>query len=549
MSTIRYIDKDFVRFSYNNAGGKKATATLVFGDKVELLGREGSKTRIRALELFEGKTVGTVRGQPFRTRDKGVLKFSMVDVQQGDGMIMETPPDPNHQTKIIFVDGGDNKLFARHAAWRYRHRKTSHNAPLDVDLILVTHGDADHFDGLNDIKRSETASGLSPRKRLFIHPKRIYHNGIVKMPSKNPATNKRRDDEEMFGRTTTARVTKRVNGNNQAQNELCILDLPDDPRNAPHEANRPFTRWFKTIEHWEKRGPIDLRRIAFGDDARFDFLGPEIRVEVQGPFTTKTRDPADGRRKPILPFLHKPKKSAVMHLEDATTAPTGHPAHSASHTINGHSIAVRITYGNVRFNLTGDLNKESMDLMEARLDIDQLEAEIVKAPHHGSADFDFSALEKMRPVVSLISSGDESANKEHIHPRATLVGALGKASRGQTPIVLCTELAAFFAKKDYSHMRKDIAKFYNSELNKTLTRAALKKFFGSKRRTKEEEAALRSFFAFERTNFGIIHVRTDGERVLVFTHSGKKGMREAYRFTVGQAPDHRVRFAHDVKTG
>jgi hypothetical protein len=38
--------------------------------------------------------------------------------------------------------------------------------------------------------------------------------------------------------------------------------------------------------------------------------------------------------------------------------------------------------------------------------------------------------------------------------------------------------------------------------------------------------------AFERLNFGIAHVRTDGERVLAFTHSGKEGMNEAYRFTV-----------------
>ena len=42
----------------------------------------------------------------------------------------------------------------------------------------------------------------------------------------------------------------------------------------------------------------------------------------------------------------------------------------------------------------------------------------------------------------------------------------------------------------------------------------------------------RTFFAFERTNFGIAHVRTDGKRVLAFTHSGKQGMNEAYRFTV-----------------
>jgi hypothetical protein len=45
-----------------------------------------------------------------------VLKFSMVDVQQGDGMVLETPPDDNHETRLVFIDGGDNKLFARHVA-------------------------------------------------------------------------------------------------------------------------------------------------------------------------------------------------------------------------------------------------------------------------------------------------------------------------------------------------------------------------------------------------------------------------------------------------
>ena len=40
------------------------------------------------------------------------------------------------------------------------------------------------------------------------------------------------------------------------------------------------------------------------------------------------------------------------------------------------------------------------------------------------------------------------------------------------------------------------------------------------------------FQGLERTNFGMIHLRTDGERVLVFTHSGKRGLNEAYRFSV-----------------
>jgi hypothetical protein len=40
-------------------------------------------------------------------------------------------------------------------------------------------------------------------------------------------------------------------------------------------------------------------------------------------------------------------------------------------------------------------------------------------------------------------------------------------------------------------------------------------------------------FAFKRTQFGIVHIRTDGKRVLVFTHSGKRDMKESYAFSTG----------------
>jgi len=307
--------------------------------------------------------------------------------------------------------------------------------------------------------------------------------------------------------------------------------------------NGPFKRWGDALSHWEQRGAIVFKRVAHGMDADdlFGFLGPAVEVEIQGPFTSKVTE--NGQSKHALPFLHDPPKSALIHLEEGTDSLSDD--FSVSHTINGQSIAFRLTHGNVRFNFTGDLNQESMALMREKIDLDDLEAEIVKAPHHGSADFDFKALKAMRPVVSLISSGDESADKEHIHPRATLVSALGKVSRGETGIVRCTELAAFFAKRDHSHERPRIAKFYEGD--EAITRADLRKFYSANPRSREDEAALPSFFGFERTNFGIIHIRTDGERVLVFTHSGKEGMREAYRFIVDA--NHAIRFARDVTTG
>jgi len=184
--------------------------------------------------------------------------------------------------------------------------------------------------------------------------------------------------------------------------------------------------------------------------------------------------------------------------------------------------------------------------MRRNLPLADLEAEIVKAPHHGSHDFDFEALEAMRPVVAIVSSGDESVRKEYIHPRATLMAALGKVMRGDTGILLCTELAAFFAIQDDCYTRADLAKFFKDRADDTFTGEELRDLFTGVPR-EEDPAGL--FFGFQRLNFGIIHLRTDGERVLVFTHSGKEGLNEAYRFSVTvENGERKVAFAPEVAT-
>ena len=169
MADIRYIDKDFVTFNFSISGADPQRAILAFGDKVEIMeeGTASQPSRVRALELFDGSLEGTVAGTPFRGREKGVLKFSMIDVQQGDGMVLETPPDENDQTRIMLIDGGDNKLFARHVAARYLHRRSSPDNPLQIDLILITHGDADHFDGTERPKTlRDGAWNFSPQAPL-----------------------------------------------------------------------------------------------------------------------------------------------------------------------------------------------------------------------------------------------------------------------------------------------------------------------------------------------------------------------------------------------
>ena len=457
-----------------------------WGDEVEIISSDATTHRVRVIGVNGPVDEGRISTKAV-LGDQSLMKMSMIDVQQGDGMIIETPGG-----KVILIDGGDNQLFARHAAARFRG--TTEADPLAVDLILVTHGDADHFDGLNQLRTSE----IDPRinKRIFVAPRRYFHNGIVKRPGKT-SSGQERKEAEMLGATT------------KVGEALFVTGLVDDPASVPTvDRNKPFDDWVATLAAWDQRtialtgSPIERRRIDQHSGGAFDFLADEdIRVDIIGPISEPT--PAGAG----LRYLGTPADDANLMLGTVESDSSSSP--SASHTINGHSIALRMQFGNVRFLLTGDLNQEAGRRLREALPNAALRCEILKAPHHGSADFDMEFLKEAGPVVSLVSSGDESEAKEYVHPRATLMAALGKASRTTPAIIFVTELAAFFKMIGYVN-----------------------------------DTAGRRFFAFERTNFGIAHIRTDGERVLAFTHSGKEGMNEAYRFTV--SPTGEVSFAAKV---
>ena len=497
---------------FNAPAGGRVITTLSWGDNVRVLGTSQGTLRVELSLLTTGgsasaveNVVGFVR-KPSKasgftladlfTRQKqepGVLKVDFVDVQQGDAALIETAGG-----RVVLVDGGDNQLFARYVAARYQG--TSSQRRKAIDCIVVTHGDADHFSGLTAIHDSESFKGLNPgeelRKKLFIHPRRIYHNGLAKRPGKrkNKTT---RPDKEMFGATRTS------------GGRLFVTGLVKDPSTlGPDELNEPFQRWRQAIRAWKKHGAIEVRRLSRRIDGTpgadpFAFLADEgIEVEVLGPLEHRVGG------KPALPFLGKPVPKAERDPGEAQTLFKGL---SASHTVNGHSIVLRLKYGNCRMLFAGDLNEESEAFLteaHGKGDLD-LTSEVFKVPHHGSADFSVPFLRAVSPAVSVISSGDENELKEHIHPRASLVGGLSKQGRPtlDEPLILVTELAAFFKVEGWVVNDRQKVK-HRSQVS----------------------ARRGEWFAFSRKSFGIVKVRTDGRRLLVFTYSGKDDMKEAYAF-------------------
>jgi beta-lactamase superfamily II metal-dependent hydrolase len=479
------------------AGGRQQfLRTLAWGDEVTVIAQSATRIEIETVyfdEQADGsilpvtetgfieprKSSGLKTAEIVRPRNQNdVLKVNFVDVQQGDGAVIEAPDG-----KVILVDGGDNQLFARYLAGRYRG--TSAANPQPIECILVTHGDADHFAGLPEILKSETHA--EKRKRLFIQPKRYYHNGIVKRPSTR--NGKRVPDVELLGATRKVGTKTYLTGL-----ETDLLKVPDSAMNTP------FREWKAALNEYQQRAKIEFRRLQFGDQDAFAFFNrDDLRIEVLGPLVNTVAG------KPALRFLGDPPTAPRLGHESLSLGEEDFKGHSASHTINGHSIVFRLTYGGFSYLFTGDLNDEASRFLTREHNAGRLNlmSEVFKVPHHGSADFSGALFQAISPVVSIVSSGDESAQKEYIHPRATLMGALGKWSRVPEPLIFVTELVAFFKVEGWSKLANP----------KTA-----------------EQKKRGDFFGFSRTAFGIVKTRTNGKRLLVYTDSGNVQMKEAYAY-------------------
>lgn len=106
-----------------------------------------------------------------------------------------------------------------------------------------------------------------------------------------------------------------------------------------------------------------------------------------------------------------------------------------------------------------------------------LEVDIAKSCHHGSADFSSEFLDAVNPIATIVSSGDE---EPHCHPRPDTLGTIGKHSRGERSLIFSTELA---------RSSKEFVELENISP------------------TKQRERAV--------TVYGMINVRTDGEKVII----------------------------------
>lgn len=390
------------------------TPDIVYGNVPEtLLYKRPSKRSSRANHVLLGTWLKVVDDQDdwykVETASRGpggwvhrddvselpCLKVFFVDVDQGDGALIEAP------NGRMLIDGGPSRGYYDFLKHLYAPT-IAREGRVHFDAVVVSHPDADHFNGLTRV--------LKEPKFTF---GTIYHNGIIRYYG-----NTDEGAEFDLGNIFENADGQMVLGETFSTLEQIKIKI------ATGSVMAQFRQFWEAALAAEAAGRLkDARRITIRDAVLplFSEGGPgKLKATVLGPVPTSR----SGRVNYVT--------FADPHDHPSTTP-------SLSHTRNGHSIVLRLEYGNHTFLFGGDLNIPAQKhLLAEHSDPAVFEVDVAKACHHGSSDFLVDFLKHVKPHVNVFSSGD---NKSFDHPMADAVGAVGKHTRGDFPLLFSTELA------------------------------------------------------------------------------------------------------------
>lgn len=405
------------------------------------------------------------------TEGKKEVEYIKVRCRGADGYIKESEMQATRILEINFIDVGqgdgchivtpDDKHFLidagasdnmyRFLKWRF-NLKTAKVSPPPF-TVVVSHSDSDHYKGFGKI--FDITKDCAQQFKI----NKIYHNGMI----------------EASGAKLDSLGTIVTNNGRDYVTDLC--DTNADYENRLNGISKSGV-YINTIN----KSSAPKQSLRLGSKPIYD--KGNMKMEVVGPVAENING------KDALPVFGKDKGK----------------------TKNGHSIVIKLTIGNLRLLLGGDLNTESeyhlishfsnIDITDIKTQLKSksiddaqrkalesqlekaiiearkvLEVDIAKSCHHGSADFTSEFLRVLNPLATIISSGDE---EPHTHPRPDTLGTIGKHSRGERSLIFSTELVR--SGKEFIELEK---------INPA----------------KKRERVV--------TVYGMINVRTDGEKVII----------------------------------
>ncbi|HEX7832188.1 MAG TPA: MBL fold metallo-hydrolase, partial [Thermoanaerobaculia bacterium] len=374
----------------------------------------------------------------------------------GDGSFIVTPDD-----RFLVIDAGQGDNMYRFLRWRFNLKKRK-NDVVYVDTAVMSHPDSDHYAGFTYLVKSKN-----------FRFRRVYHNGIVERANKK---------EPLGARIPQKRTHVPTVADLDALNAVLA--------NAEDVKGKGYPGLLQSFLECAD----DIRMVSSNDGFLPDYEeDKELSLEVLAP----------------VPEMLGAKQGLRWFTDPGKTK-------------NGHSVVLKLRYKKLTMLLGGDLNipaehyllghytgldaandPEDDVVEKAR---ERFQVEIAKACHHGSADFSLAYLRAVNPLVTIVSSGDD---EPHCHPRPDALGAFGRYSRGERPLIFSTELARSSKEliKDPTVLRKKL-----KDLSQACADAKT-----DEARAKAEARYVKALDEIERSvaTYGMITVRSDGDRVVI----------------------------------
>jgi hypothetical protein len=466
---------------------------LLWGDRVRRLGQpSGGKVRVSARGSEGEIPTDALGGEP-------LLELYFVDVGQGDGVLVVTP-EGHH----LMIDGGlprtrqqTGKSAADFVDWKFHddylsddERDDPASNRIQLDALIASHPDLDHYGGLQDLIDAEAEAKWDELDTEGVTVEDFYHPGLC------PQTT----GTDELGPKTDGHFTKLLDGR-----DSLLAGLSDDPGEAP--AIRGLYKSFleKVRETKRKSGaPTGVVRLSQETGFLPDFgPGDDTKVAIR-----------------VLAPIEKEigGKPALRDLGDEGV------------NKNGHSVALRLDYGDRRFLLTGDLNDQSQEDILAHYGdafASTWQVDVAKACHHGSHHVHVDFLRGVNALSTVISSGDANT---YDHPRAWVLGGVavtgrvidGPKGRLKAPLVYSTEVARSIALKDLHQLQEyDERQEFGRPKKEPVQTVSGKKTIARWRLVLEGSDKTAYHFppvwgakAMHSLIYGLVNVRTDGKRLL-----------------------------------
>jgi beta-lactamase superfamily II metal-dependent hydrolase len=308
----------------------------------------------------------------------GVFSLDVRRARKGDCLLLHygTKKDP----KLALIDGGPTNVYRPHLKPRLEEIRTARgvaaNKPLIVDLLMVSHVDDDHIQGILELM-GELKTAQMERRPQLVKALSVWHNSFENIIGSTP--------KELTS-SFTASFTASVEGDPESK----TLDVPvaDDVEDEEVLWN---IRALASIKQGAQLRS-DAKQLNFGLNPQFK--GKLIIATAKG----KAQDMGGGLKltvigpmEPEIKDLHADHQKWLAELKKQGKTPEEVLAAYVDKSVaNLSSVVVLAEVGKKSILLTGDARGDKvlkgLELVGLVKKGGSLHVDILKGPHHGSSN-------------------------------------------------------------------------------------------------------------------------------------------------------------------